>query len=168
MLCAIPRLARRVHRGACGGPYRGPRRVRAADRSRTAGLPHSCISQRQPSTTLGWLKVGGSPFSSGSRKTVLELGAPPGRFATSPGPAGSWPRPTRHLDHLGPVHGVVRGARHWVEAHPARPSSPECVYRTVQPHLPEGRARRVPVRVGGGGPGSLGRVAPDLQRAAAA
>ena len=39
--------------------------------------PPSCISQRQPGATLGWVKVGGSPSPSGSRKTVLELGAPP-------------------------------------------------------------------------------------------
>jgi hypothetical protein len=49
-----------------------------------------------------------------------------------------------------------------------RPSGPECVHRAVQPHVPRGGAGRVPVRVGGGGPGPLGRVAPDLQRVAAA
>src|SRR5262249_17934579 len=37
----------------------------------------SCISRRQPSPKLGRVKVGGSPSSSGSQKTVLELGAPP-------------------------------------------------------------------------------------------
>ena len=34
------------------------------------------MAQGQPGTTLGWVKVGGSPSSSGSRKTVLEVGAP--------------------------------------------------------------------------------------------
>src|SRR5262249_28200395 len=51
-----------------------PRRKRA---SLQATRQPSCISQRQPSTRLGWVKVGGSPSPSGSRKTVLELGAPP-------------------------------------------------------------------------------------------
>src|SRR5262245_43277793 len=54
-------------------------------RSRTSGenrlglvmAPSSCISRSQPSPKLGRVKVGGSPSSSGSRKTVLELGAPP-------------------------------------------------------------------------------------------
>src|SRR5215470_2638920 len=39
--------------------------------------PPFCISRSQPSPKLARVKVGGSPSSSGSRKTVLELGAPP-------------------------------------------------------------------------------------------
>ena len=57
--------------------------------------------------------------------------------------------PTTARSSWGGVHGVGQGQRHGDPGHPARQAQPERLHRTLQPNLPRGRARPIPVRSAG-------------------